>query len=106
MNIENKSGITPVGLSVLVLPDQVEEKSTGGIIVATTTELDRFQMAQTDAQVIAIGPLAWHDEPSPRCKVGDRVIIAKYTGMVRQGNDDLKYRLVLDSDIVALLEKE
>lgn len=106
MTIENKSGLWPVGVSVLVLPEQVEETSEGGIILATETELDRHQMAQTDALVIAVGSLAWHDEPRPRCRVGDRVIIAKYTGMVRKGKDDLKYRLVNDTDVVAILEKE
>lgn len=105
MKLENKSGITPVGVSVLVLPEQVEEKTESGIITVTEKEKDRHELGQTDALVIAIGEAAYFDEKVPRCKVGDRVIMAKYSGMIRKGNDDLTYRLIRDSDVLAILDK-
>jgi co-chaperonin GroES (HSP10) len=106
----NSSGITPVGLSVLILPEQVEEKTAAGVIVATSQELERKQMAQTDGVVVALGPLAYFDEKDgegnilPRCKVGDRVVMKAYAGMIRQGKDELKYRLISDSDVIGILE--
>lgn len=100
----NKSGITPVGISILVLPDNVEQVTSSGIVVSTDTQHSREELAQTDGEVIAIAAHAYYDE-APRCKVGDRVIMASYSGIVRTGNDGLRYRLIKDNDVVALLEK-
>lgn len=102
----NTSGITPVGVSILVFPDQVEEVTESGIVVGTSQQVEREQLAQTDGVVVAISEYAFHDEPKPRCKVGDRVIMAKYAGMVRKGIDEQTYRLIKDNDVVAVLEKE
>lgn len=100
----NNSGITPVGISILVLPDNVEQTTASGIVVSTDTQHSREELAQTDGEVIAIAPHAYFDE-APRCKVGDRVIMASYSGIVRTGNDGLRYRLIKDNDVVAILEK-
>src|SRR5574337_304886 len=102
---KNKSGISPVGTVILVLPDPIEEKTDSGIIVSTGSELDRQQMAQTDGVVVAISPDAFTDlgEGKNRCKVGDRVIFAKYAGMVRKGTDEQSYRLIHDRDVLAVL---
>lgn len=106
MNIENKSGLIPVGYSVLVLPEQVETETALGITVMTETQAEREQLKQTDGVVIAIGPHAFHDEPIARCKVGDKVIMAAYAGMVRKGMDDVSYRIIKDNDIIAILNKD
>jgi co-chaperonin GroES (HSP10) len=100
----NNSGITPVGISILVLPDPVEQTTDSGIVLSTHATHAKEEMAQTDGEVIAIAPHAYYDE-APRCKVGDRVIMASYSGIIREGNDGLKYRLIKDNDVVALLEK-
>lgn len=104
-SLKNESGITPVGISVLILPEQVEEKTSSGIIVMTEKEKARWEMKQHEAQVIAIAPNAYYDEKEPRCKVGDYVIIAAYSGILQEGKDGKKYRLVKDDDIVAILDK-
>ena len=101
----NTSGITPVGISILVLPDQVEQTTESGIVISTHEQHKREELAQTDGTVIAIAEHAYYDEV-PRCKVGDRVIMASYSGIVREGNDGLKYRLIRDNDVVALLDKD
>jgi co-chaperonin GroES (HSP10) len=100
----NNSGLIPVGISILVLPDNVEQVTDSGIVISTDTQHSREELAQTDGEVIAIAEHAYHDEV-PRCKVGDRVIMASYSGIVRKGNDGLTYRLIRDIDVVALLEK-
>lgn len=110
--IENKSGVIPVGYSILVLPEQVKRQSESGIELMTETTAEREQLRQTDGIVIAIGPRAFDKETDPlgnvvpRCKVGDRVIMIAYAGMVRKGNDDLMYRLVADDDIIGILEEK
>jgi co-chaperonin GroES (HSP10) len=101
----NRSGIIPVGETVLVLPDDIEEKTAAGIIVATQQDLERQQLGQVDGVLIAVSDYAWDDEPDARAKVGDRVIFAKFAGMIRKGNDGLTYRLVNDNDIKAILVK-
>jgi co-chaperonin GroES (HSP10) len=102
----NRSGIVPVGFSILVKPDDIEEATESGIIVHSHTQMEREEQGQTDGIVIAMGPNVFIDEKAPRCKVGDRVVFTKYAGMVRQGLDGCEYRLMNDSDIKALLEKE
>lgn len=100
----NTSGIIPVGDTILVLPDQIESKSASGIITSTEKETDRLELGQTDGEVIAVSPDAWSDHDKKWAKVGDRVIFAKYTGMVREGKDGKRYRLVNDEDIKAVLQ--
>lgn len=100
----NKSGILPVGVSILIKPLEVEQTTASGIIVRTHSEQDREEMKQTEGLVIAVGPAAYYDEKEPRCKVGDKVVIAAYAGMVRKGKDDIIYRLILDNDVKAKLE--
>ena len=56
------------------------------------------------AVVVAIGPTAWHDEPTPRAKVGDKVLIGKFEGHMAVGPMDGKqYRFIVDRAIFALL---
>jgi co-chaperonin GroES (HSP10) len=95
----NNSGITPLGTTVLVLPEQVQRKTDSGIVLATESQADREQLGQTDGIVVAIASEAYQD----RFKVGDRVIMTKYAGMIRVGNDGIEYRLVNDNEIKAVL---
>lgn len=98
------AGIRPVGHVVLVLPLEVEEKTASGIIVTRADEVRREQMGQTEAEVIAIGNTAYSDQPAPWCKVGDRVVFARYAGTERKGADERMYRLINDLDVKAVLE--
>lgn len=103
---KNTSGIWPVATSVLVEPDQVAQTTESGIVVSSNAQHEREEMKQTDGVVVAIGPHAYYDEKQPRCKVGDRVVMAVYAGMVRKGKDGKTYRLIKDDDVIALLEKD
>jgi len=107
MKVKNSSGLTPVGMSVLVLPNQVAKETESGIIMMTDRELERHEMKQTDCLVVAIASEAFNDEKTPRCKVGDRIITRAYAGILREGNDGLTYRIIADHDVLAILaEKE
>jgi co-chaperonin GroES (HSP10) len=74
--------IKPCGHRVVVKQDPIEKKSKGGIIIAHENEA-AAQQAGVTGTVLAIGPTAWKD-PSlggePWCKVGDKVLFAKFAG--------------------------
>ena len=100
----NKSGIKPAGHILLVLPDEVETTTASGIVLASPGQLQREEMAQTEATVIELGNTAYQDQISPWCEIGDRVIFAKYAGTVSKGRDGRTYRLINDLDVKAILE--
>ena len=101
---KNKSGIIPTGGHVLVLPDAVEEKTSGGIYLPETIR-DKEQAAATSGIVVSVGSSAWKDldDGSPWATVGDRVSYARYAGVVMIGNDDINYVLLNDNDLLAKL---
>lgn len=101
----NESGIYPVGHRILILPEQVEEKTEAGIILHTTSQKAREEMAQINGVVVEVGTTAYRDQPSSWCKVGDKVIFGKYSGLIYDGADGKKYRIINDLDVVAVVEK-
>jgi len=104
--MKNESGIIPVGLNILIKPDEVEATTASGIIVATLSQQDRLELQQTEGTVLAMGPMCYADENEPRCKIGDKVIMAAYAGMRRMGVDEKYYRLINDNDVKARLEEK
>lgn len=101
----NNSGISPKGHRLLVLPDEVETTTKSGIVVTTATQEFREQLAQVDAVVVAMGNTCYSDQPEPWCKVGDRIVFGKYSGIIREGKDGKKYRIINDLDCVATIEE-
>ena len=104
--MSNASGITPVGWRVLIKPKEVKEVSAGGIILDTETSKEREQMGNTTGVVVAMGNQCYMDEPSPWCGVGDKVIFAKYAGLLYLGKDGAQYRMINDKDITGTLDAD
>ena len=98
-------GIKPKGPRILVLPDEIEKTTASGIVITTSTSEFREQLAQVDGIVVAMGNTCFHDQPEPWCKVGDRIIFGKYSGIIREGKDGKKYRVINDLDCVATIEE-
>ena len=99
----NKSGLKPLGRAVLVEPYEPEIKKS--LIVMPDSVKDRTTMVETRAVVVEVGPVAWDDEPQPRAKAGDKVLITKFAGAMVVGTEDGKsYRLVNDRDIFCAIE--
>lgn len=107
--MDNTSGFVPLDVRVLVRPDPVEEKTAGGIILPDQHK-EREKYATVKATLVAAGVNAWEEaaarssafeQPVP----GDRVIIAKYGGIVLTGADGVDYRIMNDEDVIALLEE-
>ena len=103
--IKNTSGWKSLEYRILILPDAVEEKTKGGIILPTNV-LEDQQQAKTIATIIDFGAKAfddnsWKEKPS----VGDKIIIPAYCGYrisKDQTKDGKEYRSILDRDIIAM----
>lgn len=107
--------IRPLEYRVLVQPEKIEDtdpalkraqESIPGFTMAEQTS-EREQMAQVRATVKAIGGNAfedWRDERLPQ--VGDKVLIAKYAGVVVPGTEDdsQPLRIINDKDCCALID--
>lgn len=103
----NTSGINPCEFNVLVLPDPVEQKTKGGLILSDET-MDRHKHAGTFGTLVALAPLAFNadiwPENKPRPEPGTRVLVAKHAGTFCVAPDGVEYRVVKDRDIVAVME--
>ena len=87
----------PCGHRLIVKLLRPEEKSQGGIIFIDT---EKTKYASEKAEVIQVGKQAFKvfDNGEPWCKVGDIVLIAKYSGRQMEENGFV-YRIINDEDV-------
>jgi co-chaperonin GroES (HSP10) len=101
----NTSGIWPTEFNVLIKQKDVEEVTKGGIIVPIE-KVEKDKYAEVEGMIIAVSPLAFCYERWPegakKPSEGDKVIIAKYSGVHVKGADGKEYLLTKDRDITAL----
>lgn len=103
--MSNDSGLKPLGRAVLIKPYEPEKKSS--LIVMPDSVEDRHAMIEQRAIVVEVGPNCWPDEPEPRAKAGDKVLVARFAGFMAKGTKDgQQYRFVNDRDIFAAIELE
>lgn len=99
----HESGLCPKGAAVLCEtydPDEGERK-----IIIPESAKQGLKSIETRARVVAIGDLAWKDEPVPRAQVGDKVFLANYSGVLVTGPLDGKlYRMVNDRDVYCVFK--
>lgn len=100
--MENNSGLRPLGVAVLVKDYRPERKY--GKIVLPDNVSERQSMVDSRVEVVAVGPGAWKDEDAPRAKVGDVVLVSKFSGYMAGGADGDLYRVVNDRDIFLSLD--
>jgi co-chaperonin GroES (HSP10) len=104
----NNSGISPQGYNVLVLPQQVEAKTKGGLYIPDDTK-DREQFAQTEGTLVAASPMAFtfKDWPEGRAddkpRIGDRVLFSRYQATKVRGTDGVEYWLMKDESIAGVM---
>ena len=100
----DESGITPVEYKVLVLPDTIEEVTSGGIFLPATAQ-DKRQAAEEKGTIIDFGGNCFRDplwlDFVP--ETGERVIYERYSGKEVEGKDGKKYRIMNDKDIDAII---
>lgn len=103
--MNNESGITPQGRSVLLRSYQPERAAS--VIALPPGVVENSMALEARAVVVEIGPTAWHDEPRPRCAVGDKVMVSQFAGKILRGPlDDNLYRIVNDRDIYATIQEK
>lgn len=104
----NTTGITPTEYKVLVLPDPVEEKTKGGIILADMTK-DHDKYSTTKGTLIEASHLAFtyatdEEWAGHKPKPGDRVLFARHAGVRHTAKDGREFLLLNDKDVVALIK--
>jgi chaperonin GroES len=102
MSAINTSGLVPCEYKILIQPDETEQMSSGGIVLATTTT-EKEKMAQVRGKLIAVGGNAFEDWKGRIPQVGDAIWYAKYCGYVIKGRDGREYRLANDKDCAAVV---
>lgn len=116
MTQNNPSGILPTEFKVLVRPDDSEDEmlaqyktlKASGFKFADDAK-ERHDFAAVTGRLIAVSPVAFTYETFPEGtrlpKPGDKVVIAKYAGVMIKGKDGVDYRIVNDKDVCAILEE-
>lgn len=99
----DSSGIRPKGHAVLGLPYE-KPKGNSRIVIPETVK-ERTQMLEDKIRIIALGAACWSDEPEPRAKVGDLVLIPFLSGRSVRGKDGILYRMVNDRDVIAEVDE-
>ena len=101
---DSVGSIRACGYRVVVEPENNEKTSRGGIIIP-----EKERAEQEVGKLVAAGPLAWTDQGdgTPWAEVGDRVLYSKYGGkMVHDPGSGVRYRVLNDEDIVAVIHSE
>lgn len=87
--------IIPLGNKIFVLPDEVVDKTSGGIILT-----DFSKKRPTSGTIIAVG-----SKQSER-KVGERVVYGEFSGdrrVVSYNGEDKEIFVMTEEDLLALL---
>lgn len=93
------SELKPEGVKILIEPDAVKDKTDGGLYLPDQVKDDK-KYATVQGAVLAIGPNAdvmFEDGP---LDIGDKVIYAKYGGVIVDYNGK-ECKIVNDEDILA-----
>lgn len=103
----NNSGIRPLEYNVLVLPHEVEEKTTGGLYIPQDTR-EKEQFGQMEGVIVAMSPLAFNYDEYPAGyalpEVGSRVVFPRYQATEIKGRDGKNYWIMKDKSIAGVME--
>jgi chaperonin GroES len=99
----NHSGLVPTADKLLIQPLQVEEKTSGGIVLASDV-LKKEQLAQTVGTIIAVGKTASSCPEMDGIAVGDIVLVARYSGAEYQV-EGVTYRIIRACDVIGKANK-
>jgi co-chaperonin GroES (HSP10) len=101
----DKEKLMPVEYRCIIELDEKETTTKGGIFVPEEV-LERQQMAETTAVLVAVGPDCFQDWGEPHPKKGDRILITKYAGEATEsGNMASRLRVCNDKDIAAIIKE-
>ena len=103
-----KCDLIPMEFNVVVELDPIEEKTQGGIILPSQ-KVDRDKLEAEEGTLVAVSPHAftyadWSEEHR-KPQVGDRVLIARFAGVLRE-RDGRSLKIVKDKDIIAVVDQD
>ena len=108
---ENKSGWKPWGDYILIRPDMIAKKTSGGVALPDDLA-ERMQLAAITGVIIECGDEAfkWNADRTRRTEgrvpqAGDRVIFEKYAGKPIIGEDKNNYRIMEDKSVGGIQRK-
>ena len=98
--------LTPVLHRIILKLDSIEEVTASGIVIPKDL-IEKERKAVEIGTVVSIGETAFKDYGGSidTIKVGDRVIIAKYSGKEIKDIDDTQYVVVNDEDILVIIKE-
>ena len=100
------------GYRLLVEIKAVETVSTGGIVITLDQNVKMEAAGSQFGTVVSIGDTCWTgangEKLSQWCKVGDKILFAKYGGRVVYDPEDKERDLMImnDTDVIAVVEGE
>lgn len=89
----------PVLYRLKVKPDPVEEKTEGGIFIPQDVQ-KKEQVAGQTGTVISFGSTCFDGQST--VDVGDRILFARYAGILHREADGHEYRFMNDEDVIAV----
>lgn len=102
--VVNTSGVSPLGRAVLVKYYE-PERANSAIFIPESVRKGEVLVEQR-AVIVEVGPTAWPYEPA-RAAIGDRVLIARFSGYALKGPADGEmYRIINDQDVFAKITSE
>lgn len=93
----------PILHRIIVLPDNVETVTAGGIVLAVDPKKERTHVET--GKVISLGETVFKEfnaHISPQ--IGDRVYYAKYAGKIIKDIDGIEYLILNDEDILCIIK--
>jgi co-chaperonin GroES (HSP10) len=104
--MENTSGLKPVEYKILIKPEVVELKTSGGIFLPDISH-EKEQQAQMSGILVAVSEMAFDEFKPPIPQVGDKVLFRRYAGIrdTIGPKDGAKYWFINDKDIIAIIEE-
>lgn len=101
----NPSGLDPTEFNVIVQLDEQKEKTDGGVWLPPTKQ-DRDELEMDEGTLVAVSPVAFTYENWPedarRPQSGDRVLFARYSGVLHERGGK-KFRIIKDRSIIAVV---
>lgn len=99
------SDIRPVEYKAVILPDKVEDTTSGGILLPDSVR-DRYEISMDKGVIVAVGEGFFQSLPGPVPCVGDRIMFDKHKGAlvsVQINGRMEKVRIINDKDVCAIL---
>lgn len=93
--------IRPLGDRLVVLPQEQETKTKGGIVLPDTADKDK--PIQGTVMAIGVGKLVDGKVHPLQVKVGDKILFGKYAG-TNVKLDEKDYLVMREEDVMGVLE--